>query len=117
MSWADTKRPSPASQRRWRSIRTAPLLDNKGTALRALRRFKEAMDCYARAVEIDPTYASAWNNKGSVLGVLYRLEEAIVCFDKALEINPHFAAALDNKRKAVEITQSVPEIKDEDIPF
>lgn len=97
--------------------RNAYFWNNKGTALRALERFEEAMDCYARAVEIDPTYASAWNNKGTVLGALGRLGEAVVCFERALEIDPRFTAALDNKRKTVEIAQSVPEIRDEDIPF
>jgi len=97
--------------------RNAYFWNNKGTALRALERFEEALDCYARAVEIDPTYASAWNNKGTVLGALGRLGEAVVCFDRALEIDPRFTAALDNKRKTVEIAQSAPEIRDEDIPF
>ena len=90
---------------------------NMGAALCELGQLEEALYCYGKIVEIDPTNASAWSNRGLILRALGRLDEAVVCFDRALKIDPNYTAALNNKRKAVEITESGPEVSDEDIPF
>ena len=48
----------------------------------------EALYRWQRAVEIDPSYAAAWNN----LGVAYehegRFDEAREAYEKALELEP-----------------------------
>ena len=60
----------------------------------------EALECYNKALEIDPDYISAWNNKGYPLYGLDRYEAAIECYDTALEIDPGFGLAINNRAKA-----------------
>ncbi|MDI6704493.1 MAG: tetratricopeptide repeat protein, partial [bacterium] len=61
---------------------------NKGVELGKLRRHKEAIKAFEKAIEINPQYAEAWVNKGFCLGELGIDEEAIKAFEKAIEINP-----------------------------
>ncbi len=65
----------------------------KGFSLDSLGRFEEAIDCYDKALEIDPKCAIAWNNKGRTLESLGHFDESIKCYSKALEINPQYDEA------------------------
>lgn len=58
-------------------------------------RFEEVVQCYDKAIEVDPKYIQAGYRKGDALyimgwlgNVLARLEEALPCFDKVLELDP-----------------------------
>jgi tetratricopeptide (TPR) repeat protein len=62
-----------------------------------LKNFEAALDCYDKALEIDPQYAFAWNNKGNALNNLGRNEAALDCYNKALEIDPQVAFAWNGK--------------------
>jgi tetratricopeptide (TPR) repeat protein len=73
----------------------------KGVALGNSERYEEAIKCFDKAIEIDPSYADAWNLKGLVLVNLERYEEAIRYFDKAIEIDPMDADAWYNKGLAL----------------
>jgi tetratricopeptide (TPR) repeat protein len=77
----------------------AKALVNKGIALWALGRLREAIDCYDEAigirrrlvevegrVELANDLASALVNKGIALWALGRLREAIDCYDEAIGI-------------------------------
>jgi tetratricopeptide (TPR) repeat protein len=66
---------------------------SKGISLARLDRFAEAIQCYYKALEINPKSAEAWYNKGVVLNSLGCFNEAIGCYYKALEINPQNANA------------------------
>jgi|GEM_PF-441768 len=63
---------------------TAKELCDKGDALAKSGRDEEALQCFDKALAIDPQYAKAWALKGATLGMLDRHEEALQCFDKAL---------------------------------
>jgi tetratricopeptide (TPR) repeat protein len=69
---------------------------NLGSALRSKGRLNEAVECYNRALQINPDYAEAHNNLGSILRVQGRLDEAISHFCQAIEINSNFAEAYNN---------------------
>ena len=69
----------------------------KGFSLGTLGKYQEAIECYDRAIEINPRYAEAWSNKGNALSGLGRHEEAIECYDRALGIDPRLAEAWYNK--------------------
>ena len=65
----------------------------RGVSLAGLGRHEEALECYDKALAVDPRLADAWRSKGDSLGDLGRHEEAIECFDEALAIDPGLVAA------------------------
>ncbi len=46
-----------------------------------------AVESYQRSLEIDPTYAWAWNGLGLAYSALDALVDATVCFEKATTFN------------------------------
>jgi tetratricopeptide (TPR) repeat protein len=71
---------------------------NKGVALaRDLGKYEEAIQCFDKAIELDPNYAIAWSNKGNALDELGMHNEAIQAFDEAIRIEPNYALAWSNK--------------------
>jgi curved DNA-binding protein CbpA len=74
---------------------------NKGGALYALGKYDEAIECYDKAIEIDPGSPVVWNNKGLALNSLGKYDEAIASYDKAIEIDPDDADVWNNKGLAL----------------
>jgi len=62
--------------------------------------YEDAIVQYDKAIELNPSFTSAWNNKGIALSRLKRYENAINCYDKAIEIDQNHANAWYNKAKA-----------------
>jgi len=60
-------------------------LIKKGITLDSLNRHDEALVCFDRSNEIEPT-SLAWALKGTVLISLEKYNQAIACYDKAIEI-------------------------------
>ncbi|MHC1597395.1 MAG: protein kinase domain-containing protein, partial [Methermicoccaceae archaeon] len=86
----------------------------KGIALAKRGRYEDAIECYDKALKIDPKDADAWKKKGNALDELGRYEDAIECYDEALKIDPDDKevkssreAAL-NKQLSDSITISLP---------
>lgn len=77
--------------------RHAEVLANRGAALRALRRYDEALADYDRALAIVPRSATTLNNRGVTLGALGRHREALECYDQALAIDADYARARYNR--------------------
>jgi len=50
-----------------------------------LEKNNEAIECYGKAIEINPNLADAWKDVGFVLKDSRKNKEAIRCFDKAIE--------------------------------
>ncbi|HOT03916.1 MAG TPA: tetratricopeptide repeat protein [Methanolinea sp.] len=50
-------------------------------------KFLEAVSCFDRVIEMDPTHVNAWTEKGICLKELGRYDEAVQCFNRALELN------------------------------
>ena len=50
--------------------------------------WKEAAYRWEKAVEVDPTYAAAWNNLGIGYEQLGRFDDARKAYEKALELEP-----------------------------
>jgi tetratricopeptide (TPR) repeat protein len=60
----------------------------KGLDLEDEQRHEEAMDCFDKAIELNPKDEYVWYWKGNCLRDMQRYEEALVCYDKAIELNP-----------------------------
>ncbi|RNJ77249.1 MAG: tetratricopeptide repeat protein [Nitrosopumilus sp. H13] len=52
------------------------------------KRYKEAIKCYDKAIEIDPSDSMVFYRKGDALVKMGKHEEAVMCYDKAIEIDP-----------------------------
>ena len=60
-----------------------------GIAVAQKGLWKEATVRWERAVELDPTYAAAWNNLGIGNEQLGKFEEARKAYEKALSLEPN----------------------------
>ena len=74
---------------------------NKGGALYSLGKYDEAIECYDKAIQIDPDSPVVWNNKGLALNSLGKYDEAIASYDKAIQIDPDDADVWNNKGLAL----------------
>jgi tetratricopeptide (TPR) repeat protein len=59
-----------------------------GLILDEMERYKEAIRCYDKAIEIKPDKHEAWYNRGAALDDLGEYREAVASYDKALQIKP-----------------------------
>ncbi len=71
------------------SKKTSRTWTEKGWILGLLQRYEESIECFDRALEMDPRNLKALRGTASVLGRLERYEEAIKWFDRAIEIDPN----------------------------
>jgi tetratricopeptide (TPR) repeat protein len=51
-------------------------------------RYAEALEAYAKAIEVAQDYADAWFYKGRLHHRLKQREEAVCCAKRALELKP-----------------------------
>ena len=65
--------------------------NNTGNAFKNAGRYVDAIKCYDRAIDIEPTLAIAWHNKGLALQKLSRENEAQVAFVMAMKLG-HIAS-------------------------
>lgn len=75
-------------------------LNDQGNGFRSLGFLQKAINCYEKALEIDPRYAVAHNNLGSAYYNKGMLDDAITCYKNAIEIDPRYRPARYNLRLA-----------------
>jgi tetratricopeptide (TPR) repeat protein len=76
--------------------------NGKGVALANMGRFDEAIACFDRAIELNSSFAEAWNFKGLALSVGQgKYDEGIACFDNALQINSAYYDAWTSRGMAL----------------
>jgi tetratricopeptide (TPR) repeat protein len=66
-------------------------------ALEAVGREREALECFQRAIVLDPNLAAAHHNCAMLLARLGAHERALQSFDRALALQPHHAALNANR--------------------
>jgi tetratricopeptide (TPR) repeat protein len=104
-------------------VETAEDWYNKGLVDKVERRLEEAVQCYDKALELDPKYVQAWYGKGDALYIMGRcgkvvvdleealvlafLEEALLCFDKALELDPQNKVAQERKQQTLKAIRNL----------
>ena len=85
---------------------------NKGNALKSLKRYEEAIECYDRSIVLKPDYVEAYVNKGNALNSLKRYEEAVECFDHAIILKPDYAEVYVSKGMQLSRNGSIDEALD-----
>ncbi|CAD8161821.1 unnamed protein product [Paramecium pentaurelia] len=84
------------------NIKEAERLLNQGVASYNLYKYKEAIECYDKAISINPKYDAAWSQKGYALHQLQKYNDAISCYDQALSIHIN---TLRLQRKGLKLIQ------------
>jgi len=51
-----------------------------------MNKYDEAIECYNKALDINPNLAGAWNNKGIAYYKMNKYDEAIECFIKSISL-------------------------------
>ena len=83
-------------------MKTAKKLKNKGNALVKEKKYKEALDCYTKAIELDPNDPILYSNRSAMHLNLHEYNEALTDADKAISIKPEYGKAYLRKGKALE---------------
>jgi tetratricopeptide (TPR) repeat protein len=76
---------------------------NLGFVLRTQGHLDEALEHYARALELSPRYALAHNSLGQVLATRGHVDEALPQFRAAVEIDPKYVLARVNLGLALKV--------------
>ena len=69
--------------------------------------WREAIFRWQRAVEIDPTYAGAWNNLGIAFEHEGRLDDAREAYETALDLDPNNVVIEQNYDLFLEVSDRV----------
>jgi len=67
--------------------------NNKGLTFAILEKYEEAISCYEKALECDPSLKESHYNKGRALSFLGRFPEAIESYEKAIELDENYEEA------------------------
>ncbi len=65
----------------------------RGIAFAELKKYKESLKDYNKALKVNPKDPSTHYNKSIALRQLNKPKEAMISIDKALELNPNYASA------------------------
>jgi tetratricopeptide (TPR) repeat protein len=73
--------------------------NNKGVVQTKLGKYNEALECFDRALKINPGVSNIWLNRGIALVKLNEFEEAMDCFDRSLQLDPNNESAKRRRNK------------------
>ena len=74
-----------------------PVLYNfKGTCFYSLKQYNKAVDCYQKAIKINPDYAEAHYNLANVFHEIGRIDAAIKGYEQATHFKPDYPEAFNN---------------------
>ena len=90
-------------------METAKDWKDKGNALVKEKKYKEALDCYSKAIEIDPNDPILYSNRSAMHLNLSEFDQALADADKAISIKVDYAKAYLRKGKALEGLNKVDE--------
>jgi tetratricopeptide (TPR) repeat protein len=71
----------------------------RGLDLAYLGRYNEALNCFDKAIELDPHHDRAWSFKGLCLAYLKSFDEALNCYNRVIELNPNDDNAKDSRAR------------------
>ena len=70
---------------------------DEGNRLYNIGQFQDALQAFENAIQIDPTFADAYEGKTSALCALGRYQEALNSVETALKLDPSYAASYNDK--------------------
>ena len=83
-------------------METAKEWKEKGNALVKEKKYKEALDCYTKSIEIDPNDPILYSNRSAMHLNLNQFDQALTDAEKAISLKPEYAKAYLRKGKALE---------------
>ena len=93
-------------------METAKDWKEKGNALVKEKKYKEALECYSKAIEIDPNDPILYSNRSLMHSNLAEFDEALKDAEKAISLKPDYSKAYLRKGKALEGQQKLKEALD-----
>lgn len=79
------------------NARQPDVYNTRGDALRQLKRYPEALECFDKAIALNPANAFAHYNRGLLFQDAKRYTEALASYDKAAELAPNDADIYNNR--------------------
>jgi tetratricopeptide (TPR) repeat protein len=70
---------------------------NRGNAYASIGEFDRAIADYDRALQLNPTMATAFDNRGRAYSQKNQFERAVADYNEAIRLNPNSAIALHNR--------------------
>ena len=83
-------------------MQTAKEWKDKGNALVKEKKYKDALDCYSKAIEIDPNDPILYSNRSAMHLNLAQFDDSLKDAEKAISLKPDYAKAYLRKGKALE---------------
>lgn len=81
--------------------------NGKGIALKELRDYKQALEFFNKAIDIDSNYSNAYLNKGNILREMKDFKGAVDCYNKSIELDPNDVTVFNTKVISVKQLQEV----------
>ena len=83
-------------------MKTAKEWKDEGNALVKEKKYKEALDCYSKAIEVDPNDPILYSNRSAMHLNLFEFDQALTDAEKAISLKPEYSKAYLRKGKALE---------------
>ena len=83
-------------------METAKDWKDKGNGLVKEKKYKEALDCYSKAIEYNPKEPILYSNRSAMHSNLSEFELALKDAEKAMELKPDYIKSYLRKGKALE---------------
>ena len=93
-------------------METAKDWKDKGNALVKEKKYKEALDCYTKAIEIDPNDPILYSNRSAMHLNLQEFDQSLADAEKAISLKSDYAKAYLRKGKALEGLNKIEEALD-----
>ena len=74
----------------------------EGKVLQKTGRYEEAVQAYEQAIQLDSSFAAAYQGRGAALFHLKHYEEALQAYEQAMSLDPGFALAFYSKGVTLE---------------
>ena len=92
---------SPEEQKKKETEKQAKLKKEEGNEFYKKKEFEKALECYDKAIEIDPTNMTFLSNKAAVYFTQKKYDDCIEMCDKAVEVGKSNMAPFEDRAKAL----------------